>query len=573
MPKRRALIGSIIAVTVATLMGVVAGRLWMNLQEEGAKVGGTSSVVSRKVSPVDSSHTNLTVVPHSPESRAKKLRAAFKSSDPLGTAAELVPLIDSLTLEDFRWLETHPDEFPVPSDAEFDDVFKEHFFNALMERWAAVDPGGVFTRAQPLEKQLQKDRAIGRSELIDALVRVRPNLILDAPEADVGRRLRALRKLASRDIVAARRYRGGFPLEELKSVDAAIARGLAQSDPLAAATVARELNDEVVFKDAVDSAARMGGDVLQRVLESGKSNLAANIDLQKLMLRYPHLPWESLPVKNQSRNGIGFDVSDDARRLAPSEREAVLARLAELPPGAGDDVATAIASEWVLRDGRAAVEWSLAHAKEDKLMGSANRPLNWAFGGWINYDAEAALAWLAQAPPSSLRDSLSCQAAAALIRKGETEAALQLFKPVPGAAGAILVRSLASVQAYRDPAAAAAWLDSLPAEVDVGKAPEPIVSEWFSKDPGAAAKWVESLPAGSRRESALQAYARAVAKRDPKLAGEWAATVSDPIQRARAAETVFREISNDDPGFAREWLRQLPGLDEHWREAVLRHPW
>jgi hypothetical protein len=202
-----------------------------------------------------------------------------------------------------------------------------------------------------------------------------------------------------------------------------------------------------------------------------------------------------------------------------------------------------------------------------------NQPLAWAFSDWIRFDKQGALDWLAQVPSSTLRDSLSCQAAVALVHTGETDRALQMFKPVPDSAGVGLVENLASAQASRDPPAAAAWLDSLPSEVEAGKASEFIVWRWFQKDPAAAAKWAESQPTGSRREYALQSYARTAAEKDPVLAAEWAATVSDPSQRARAAETVYRELATKDPGAARDWLRKLPGLDEHWREAILRNPW
>jgi hypothetical protein len=562
---------SIAIVIAAGLAGYAGGRWWKQSREFAME----TRPVSRGQQPLasDSAPPPAPGAAIDAGQRVKQLSKAFHLNDPLGSAAELVSLIDSLTLDDFRWLESNPGEFPIPRDGEFDDTFKQQFYNALLERWAVVDPGGVFTKASSVEKYLKRERQLGPSALTDALVRVRPELILNAPDANANQHFQALRELGARDVAAARKYRDRYPPEERKSVDAAIARGLAKSDPLAAAATALELNDKEVFKDAVDGAARLGADVLRQVLESGRGDLTRDLNLQKLMLRFPHLPWDSLPIENKSRDGIGYDVIDDARRLAPGEREAVLARLSQLPPGARDDVATAITSGWVREDPRATLDWSLAHANSDNLASPANRPLTWAFWDWMSSDKQAALAWLAQVPPSALRDSLSCQAATALIRMGETEGAIQMFKPVPGSAGVGLVENLASSQARRDPAAAASWLDSLPANVDTGKASESIVSQWFSKDPAATANWVESLPSGSRREYALQAYARSAARKDPMLAAEWAATVSDPFQRARAAEAVYNELAAKDPGGAREWLRQLPGLDEHWREAVLRNPW
>lgn len=544
----------------------------MRERSNSAQAQDSAVVAPAKPSPSEFTEAATQLDSNDQPAWVQEFRRALTPDDPLRSAVKLMPLIDALTLEDFRWLESHPSDFPILREKEFDRKFREQFLNALLERWAALDPDRVFAAASKIESKMKAMKLIASSDLVDALVRSRPDLVLESSTADANRRSQALRELAKRDLAAARRYRDRCSNDaERKSADVAIARGLASSDPLAAAALARELNAPEVFLDAVNAAARLGGDVLQQVLEGSKKELGDKLDLPSLILRYPNISWESLPVEiSQKKEHIGLGIFDDARRLKPAEREALIARLDQLPPGTRDNVASAVAATWANQEPQAALDWAFSRASGEDVASPESQPLSWAFWEWLRADKDAAMAWASQLPASPLRDSLSCHAATHLARIGETDAALQLFKPVTGPANAGLVQNLVSAEAKRDPVAAAAWLDSLPADVEVGKAPKTIVSRWFSRDPTAAAKWVESLPAGRRREYALQAYARAAADTDPALAGEWAAAVSDPVQRARAAEAVYRELSDKDPATAREWLKQLPGLDENWRNTILR---
>jgi hypothetical protein len=185
-------------------------------------------------------------------------------------------------------------------------------------------------------------------------------------------------------------------------------------------------------------------------------------------------------------------------------------------------------------------------------------------------DEAGVLAWYSQLPASSQRDQLAADIATKLAADGKIDRALEFFHPELGDKSAGVAAAIATARASDDPAGAAAWLDSLPAGLDTGKAVAPLIQQWVGRDSDAAARWVETQPAGERRDAALKAYSVAATELDPVAAGEWAAAISDPGTRAQAAEIVFREMDRRDPPAARAFLRSLPEADKAWSERLIR---
>jgi hypothetical protein len=487
----------------------------------------------------------------------------------------LQSVLDSLSREDFQRLGTQPEDLPLPHELHFDREFSRLFIDRLMERWSEVDPAGALAVARAFKAGREKSALNYSNELFEALARVRPELIL----AEVDQKeqppmaLNALQTLAGRDLASARKYSERFPMAKRGDVEAAIAKGIAQSDPVRAMALARELDNQGVFAEALQCAAKIGGTVVAQVLEANAGKFPIEDNVRHLMLLHPELGWENLLAGYRSNRMYGYGAFEDARRMTSEERSAVLTRLDQLPPGARDDAATVIASTWAREEPRAAVEWAFARIDPANGDSPSNRPLPWAFHEWVRANHTEALEWLSRIPPSTLRDRLAGNAAGYLVGQGETDLALGLFKAFPGPESTALVQSLASAQASRDPAAAAAWLDSVPSDISSGKAAAAVAERWFEKDPAGAAQWVERLPAGERREQALGAYAKAAADRNPAAAAEWAAAISDPELRSQAAQKVFGAMIGDDPVVARNWLRTLPGVDERWKQTLIRSSW
>ena len=226
--------------------------------------------------------------------------------------------------------------------------------------------------------------------------------------------------------------------------------------------------------------------------------------------------------------------------------------------------------EWAQDDPRQAAEWALAHAPPGPGADAKNSGLAWVFYAWRDGDRASAEEWWSHLPDSPARDQLGVTVAASFAADGKYEEAFRAYQPKPGAEAAEQAASIAQAGAPHDPARMAAWLDSLPPGIDTTKAATAVLGEWVGRDAVAAANWAEAQPEGPRREAALQAYAHAAAERDPAAAAEWAAAITDPRARATAAEFVFDQMKRRDATAARAWLGGLAGVDEAWRDRILR---
>jgi len=495
-------------------------------------------------------------------------------NDLFGSAANLLPLIATLGTDDFRYLLSHPDELPIPEYLGFDRDFTEQYFDALVVRWLSLETGNP-TKEILAVSDGPGERGDGPRNLIHALVRVRPEAILEATDPNDlgGLFLSALESLAGHDTQAARRYAAPFlATAEPKIVDVAIAKGVAKSDPVSAVALARELNDAGVFKDALRAAEKIGPGVIRQVLEANDGKFSVTTELQNLALLHPELPWASFASSYESTGMTSGNAVEDARRLTAEERQARIARLDELPHSLKPEMTSIIASSWARTDPLAAVEWSLSRANPLRLADETNNAVARAFNEWLRSDPSAATQWAGTLPSSELRDGLQGQSAATLAWSGHLDDALKLFEtithPLPWT-----VESMAMTQARNDPASAAAWLNRFPDDVVTRSAVNRIMKEWFPQDATAAAEWVESQPAGTRRDEAVQVYAELAARKDPDAAGAWAAGITDAKLRHEAAELVFGQMTGENPVAAREWLRTTPGLDDRWRAALLRTPW
>jgi hypothetical protein len=556
--------------------------------------------------PVPVNVASATPVPaKEPDRKDRKVRERFavnfKTRDPFGSARVLLPEIEAMAAEDFRQLEQDK-QWPSAESYGFDQEFAHAFADALVERWLTVDPAGAVAGMFRLSKSMHHGTYMmaGADDMVEALARVRPELFLEETLKEGSARSfdryaeAAFQSLATRDIAAARRWLDRLTDPDKRSkAEMGIGLGVAESDPVAAMALARETRNEVVFRAALTAAAKLGPGVLGQVLDANEGMFSGGNLAPLLMFRYPDLPWDRLENAAGGRPagggirvgtlslggkfgqasdrlpGIEINVLNEANRIEPADREGILTQLQRLPDAVGKDAVGAILFAWGLDDPKAAIGWDVAHSEPREADGSKGyAPM--IFSRWMRADSNAALEWFRALPASELRDRLANDASIPLAASGDTERALAFFRPMPGKEGEAQVSQMAAAQAKSDPARAAAWCASLPAEIDVSGATQSIVTAWFSNDAAAAAKWVESLPEGNRREVALNAYAQVASTRDPEAAGAWVAAIKDPKERTCAAHQVFSAMLNADREAAIQWVREFPGIDERLREAILR---
>lgn len=140
-----------------------------------------------------------------------------------------------------------------------------------------------------------------------------------------------------------------------------------------------------------------------------------------------------------------------------------------------------------------------------------------------------------------------------------------------GPAREIALGMLATQTATRDdPLKAIQWAGSLPEESQRAAAYEGAAKGWTQTDPVAASEWVAALPEGTVREAAVGAFAVEITKRDPEAGLQWAATLANPDDRLRRLRDVTEIWKIQDAPTAAEAVRDLPGLSDTDRTALLQ---
>ncbi len=127
-------------------------------------------------------------------------------------------------------------------------------------------------------------------------------------------------------------------------------------------------------------------------------------------------------------------------------------------------------------------------------------------------------------------------------------------------------RRIATRWVTHDPAAAMAWLATLPAGADRSDAVTEAFRTWASHDHKAAFAWIEKTELQPWNEPALAVYTRAIASERPKEAIELAQRISDPELREGTMIVVGQVWTRTDRAAAEAWLAQ-PGVPERVRRV------
>jgi hypothetical protein len=115
---------------------------------------------------------------------------------------------------------------------------------------------------------------------------------------------------------------------------------------------------------------------------------------------------------------------------------------------------------------------------------------------------------LSQLSPASQAKFKSSQAEAAMSI-GDIEKARELVQEIaPEHLSSGIAASMATRMIDEDPAAAASWVETLPAGNARDGAVENLAANWAKVDPAAAAAWVQKLPLGSAKDDALASVAQ-----------------------------------------------------------------
>jgi hypothetical protein len=222
----------------------------------------------------------------------------------------------------------------------------------------------------------------------------------------------------------------------------------------------------------------------------------------------------------------------------------------------------AAVGHWAESDPEGALNFALAYNKET----SARRQVVGAvLHGWMEKDAEAALAWVEKLPDDPDKRMYIAVAVAALANS-DPQKALDKVKTMPaGRTRDQFLQGIASVWGSKDPKAAAEFGRSLPAGSSRDQFFQQLTAVWVSKDPRAAVNFILDLPPSGSRDDLMRNALAMWAQTDPQAASKFSETV--PFNRMWSMTYVASSWAANDTAAAWQW--SLTIADDETRRSAL----
>lgn len=175
---------------------------------------------------------------------------------------------------------------------------------------------------------------------------------------------------------------------------------------------------------------------------------------------------------------------------------------------------------------------------------------------WAGTDREAALQWAASRPPSTKRDSLIAEVAAAAAKDSPAEM-LAFAETLDAKARREVARRVLGVWAKAEPRAALAALEEMDDRRLKQMTEHSLVDTWARSHPMALYEWARSQPASDSRTRALSSALLNITQSDPAEALALAENL-DGGARTNAIDSVLQRWGRDDPRAAAAWLDASP---------------
>lgn len=425
-------------------------------------------------------------------------------------------------------------------------------YRNIFEQMAETDPLGAVNRAASLPTGDQRQRALegalsawARTDPGSALSWIR-NRPLDGTRSAL--LAQAMASYAESNPAAAASYALGAldGQERLKACEE-VAQKWFKADFAAARAWLQGLPPEIVRACAPNVAAAWG--------EHDPAGAAA-------------FAWEMEP-DNRWNRGLRQVMSEWASRDFTAAKQWV----AGLPPGAMRDTALSI-----MLDDRS---WGGTNAPEPRValdlamtMGAGQTDLqretiNRNMQRWARDDFDAAAAWARGLPNQALGADLLKTALAEMAGYDPKRAILNIGL-LPADARADATTRVASAWAFRDPAAAAQWVNSWPSGTDAAEVRRTITGTWLRTNPAAAVAWIQSLPNDVLAAAISPQTIRQLVSFDPNAALAVATRLPDGEARAQALDSFARSWYQRDPTSAGLWISQTGDLNAEQKQRAVQ---
>lgn len=236
--------------------------------------------------------------------------------------------------------------------------------------------------------------------------------------------------------------------------------------------------------------------------------------------------------------------------LASGTPEQAWANALASPPGPQQQRQLSIAIEaWAEKDPEAALRAASELSGDRSLYLSAR-----VLGEWVKTDRRAALNWLSRQDPSRRTKVLTMTMARGLAEAGIAEA-LDALEDVPGWARQDMQQAILRRWMTIDPAAAIAWLGSLPL-ADQQELSSSMAYEYANRDPRGAFDWAMAVDP-KIRDGLLGSVLISID--DAAIAEQLFRSIDDAELRADLTYALFHGRADGDPVEALRWAATFQG--------------
>lgn len=280
----------------------------------------------------------------------------------------------------------------------------------------------------------------------------------------------------------------------------------------------------------------------------------------------------ALPASDYRRARMIRSLLSQLAETAPRDALAMAGEIGSLRET--ERARVAILEVWAGKDPAAALAWAEVELADEPLR-TQSRQLIAIYRGYADNNPKAAFA-AALAMPTENRGQERIQnyALEEIIEQqiengGLIDAKLQIELMEESSAKDSLLSELVDEWASFDPTGAAAYVDSLSAEVAASLAPR-LAGEWAENDPEGAAAWLSAQELDENNLSrASTAIIREWTRYDLAASAEWLNSQPSSPALDRAVMSYTYRAAQEDPAGAMTWAESI---DNNWmRTRMMQH--
>lgn len=278
----------------------------------------------------------------------------------------------------------------------------------------------------------------------------------------------------------------------------------------------------MAMKDGLDKALKMSESIQAEGLRSGTQS-------------------EFLAEMSQAQGNMRAQVLDylkDPEKLTPSARSSTVQNVLEY---------------WTWSDPSAAFDWGLAHGKEYGLGDELKGTLGSAIDRLCEQDPAKGFDKVLSLPAEQRQDYLG-NAISAMAKQDTEKAKAALEKLTTKEQEAARPKFIAG-WAQRNPAEAAAYVDTLGAAPDRGQLVSELLDSWVDLDQRGASEWLAAQPADATRDDGVRKLVQKIERQDPEAAALWALQITDTKQRSNSLDRTLGTWANKDPNAVRGFIQ------------------